>query len=100
MITTLLSVLLSIAALSIRPLPEGTQIHVRLTSAVGSYASIPGSPISAVLIAPLVVDGEMVLQAGTTLAGNVKSVTRVGFGLRHETAELDLEFQPNHLAGR
>jgi hypothetical protein len=92
MMTTLLSVLLSIAALSIRPLPQGTQLHIRLTSPVGSYASAPGSPVSAVLIAPLIVDGETVLPAGSTLAGTVKSVTRVGLGLRHETASLDLEF--------
>jgi hypothetical protein len=92
MITTLLSVLLSIAALTFRPIPQGTQLHIRLTTAVGSYASIPGSPISAVLIAPVTVDGETVLEAGSTLAGRVKSVTRVGFGLRHETAGLNLEF--------
>jgi hypothetical protein len=92
MIATLLSVLLSITALTSRPVPEGAQLHVRLTTAVGSYASTPGSPISAVLIAPLIVDGETVLQAGSILSGKVKSVTRVGFGVRHETAGLDLEF--------
>jgi hypothetical protein len=88
----LVGVLLSLAALSTHPLPEGTQLHIRLTTAVGSYASAPGSPVSAVLIAPAIVDGSTVLQAGTTLSGRVKSVTRVGFGLRHETAALDLEF--------
>ncbi len=88
----LVGVLLSIAAFSTHPLPEGTQLHIRLTTAVGSYASAPGSPVSAVLVAPVIVDGAMVLQAGTTLSGRVKSVTRVGFGLRHETAALDLEF--------
>ncbi len=92
MTATLLSVLLSIAALSISPLPGGTQLHIRLTTTVGSYASVTGSPVSAVLIAPLIVQGETVLPAGSTLAGKVKSVTRVGFGVRHETAALDLEF--------
>jgi len=92
MMTTLLSVLLSIAALTIRPLPQGTQLHVRLTTTVGSYASIPGSPVSAVLIAPVIMDGETLLPAGSTLTGRVKSVTRVGLGLRHETAGLDLAF--------
>jgi hypothetical protein len=95
MVATILSVLLSIAALSTCLLPEGTQLHIRLTTTVGSYASAPGSAVSAVLIAPVIVDGETVLQAGSTLSGRVKSVTRVGFGLRHETAGLDLEF--NHL---
>jgi hypothetical protein len=88
----LLSVLLSIAWLSIHPLPQGTQLHIRLTTTVGSYASVRGSPVSAVLIAPIIVDGETVLPAGSTLAGRVKSVTRVGLGVRHETAALDLEF--------
>jgi hypothetical protein len=92
MMTTLLSVLLSIAALTNRPLPQGTQLHIRLTTAVGSYASTPGSPVGALLIAPLIVNGETLLPPGSTLAGTVKSVTRVGFGLRHETAGLNLEF--------
>src|SRR5580658_266523 len=96
MIAAVLSVLLAIAALTIRPLPQGTQLHIRLTTAVGSYASMPGSPVSAVLIAPVTIDGETFLQAGSTLSGTVKAVTRVGFGVRHETAGLDLEF--NQLA--
>ena len=40
----------------------------------------------------LTLDGETILPAGTILSGNVKAVTRVGFGVRHETAGLDLEF--------
>jgi hypothetical protein len=92
MMATLLSVLLSIVVLSIRPLPKGTQLHIRLMTTVGSYASAQGSRVSAVLIAPLVVGGETVLQPGSRLTGRVKSVTRVGLGVRHETAGLDLEF--------
>jgi LssY C-terminus len=92
MMAAVLSVLLAIAALTIRPLPQGTPLHIRLMTAVGSYASTPGSPVSAVLIAPVTRGGETVLQAGSTLSGTVKTVTRVGFGVRHETAGLDLEF--------
>ena len=65
----LVGVLLSIAAFSTHPLPEGTQLHIRLTTAVGSYASAAGSPVSAVLIAPVIVDGPTVFEAGTTLLG-------------------------------
>ncbi len=89
---TVLSVLLSIAAVTISPVPEGTPLHVRLTSTVGSYASAAGSAVSAVLIAPVVADGVTLMEAGSTLSGKVKAVRRVGFGLRHETAGLDLEF--------
>jgi hypothetical protein len=92
MTAALLSVLLAIALLTTRPLPHGTQLHIRLTTAVGSYASTSGSPVNAVLIAPVTMDGETVLEAGSTLSGKVKSVTKVGFGVRHETAGLDLEF--------
>jgi LssY C-terminus len=92
MMAAVLSALLAIAALATHPLPRGTQLHVRLITAVGSYASAPGSPISAVLIAPVTMGGETVLEAGSTFSGTVKAVTRVGFGVRHETAGLDLEF--------
>jgi len=90
--TALLSVLLSMIALSRGPVPEGAQLHIRLTSAVGSYASTPGSAVNAVLIAPVTANGETIVPAGSTLTGQVKSVTRVGLGLRHETAALDLDF--------
>jgi len=91
-VAAVLIVLLAIVALTPRSLPEGTQLHIRLTTTVGSYASTPGSAVSAVLIAPVMMDGEALLQAGSTLYGRVKAVTRVGFGVRHETAGLELEF--------
>ncbi|HYV63406.1 MAG TPA: LssY C-terminal domain-containing protein [Bryobacteraceae bacterium] len=89
---TVLGLLFSITALATAPVPEGTELHVRLTTTVGSYASRAGSPIRAVLIAPVTVDGETILQPGSTLSGMVKAVTRVGLGVRHETAGLDLDF--------
>jgi hypothetical protein len=89
---TLLNLLLSISVLSSHSIPAGTELHIRLTSAVGSYASEPGAAVSAVLIAPVMLDGETILPAGSIVGGKVKSVTRVGFGLRHETAGLDLQF--------
>ena len=95
-----LILLLAITVLTVRPLPEGTQLHIRLTTTVGSYASTPGSPVSAVLIAPVMLDGETVLLAGSILSGRVKAVTRVGLGLRHETAGLDLEFNQLTPVGR
>ena len=72
--------------------PVGTQLHVRLTSTVGTYASRPGSPVQAVLIAPVEVNGTTVLPASSTLSGQVKSVRRVGFGIVHESAAIELNF--------
>jgi hypothetical protein len=92
MTAAVLNAMLAIFALTIRPVPEGTQLHIRLTTTVGSYASTPGSAVSALLIAPVMMDGETVLQAGSILSGRVTAVTRVGFGVRHETAGVKLEF--------
>jgi hypothetical protein len=84
---------------AIRQAPAGTQVHIRLITTVGSYASRAGTRVSAVLIAPLMVEGETVLPAGSVLFGNVRRVARVGLGIRHETAALDLEFNQVALPG-
>src|SRR5580704_15804508 len=87
-----LSVLMAVQAITWREAPAGSALHIRLTSSVGSYASRPGSPIEGVLIAPVKVDGETVLPSGSILSGTVKSARRVGLGIIHESASLDLTF--------
>jgi hypothetical protein len=77
---------------AMRQAPAGTEIHIRLTTTVGSYASRAGTPVSALLIAPVEKDGETVLPAGSVVSGSVKRAVRVGLGIPHETASLDLEF--------
>jgi hypothetical protein len=84
--------LCSAGLLTIREVPAGTRLEIRLTSTVGSYASKAGSPVSAVLIAPVRVGGELLLPAGSVLTGTVKSVRRVGLGILHETAAMSLQF--------
>lgn len=88
----LLYVLAMTGCLACRQAPTGTQVHIRLTSAVGSYGSKAGSPLRAVVIAPVAVNGETVIPAGTVIAGRVKSTKRVGLGIVRETATLGLEF--------
>ena len=84
--------LCSAGLLTIREVPAGTRLEVRLTSTVGSYASKAGAPVTAVLIAPVRGGGELLLPAGSILTGTVKSVRRVGLGVVHETAAMSLEF--------
>src|SRR6266568_4234958 len=88
----LLHLLFLAGLLTSKQVPPGTQLHVRLTTAVGSYASRTGTPVQAVLIAPVVVDGETLLPAGAVVSGQIKSVKRVGLGIVHETAALGLDF--------
>ena len=76
-----------------REIPAGTHLEIRLTTAVGSYASKVGSPVSAVLTAPVLVGDEVLLPAGSRVEGEVKSVRRVGLGIVHETAEIELDYQ-------
>jgi len=92
--------LFSINLLAIRQVPAGTPLHIRLTTTVGSYASKVGTPVSALLIAPVKLDGKAVLPVGSLVSGRVKMVARVGFGIRHETAALDLEFNRVTLPNR
>ena len=84
--------LLALNLLATRQVPPGTQLHIRLTTPVGTYASRAGDPVNAVLIAPVVAGGETILPAGSLISGRLKSVQRVGLGFIHELAALDLEF--------
>jgi hypothetical protein len=84
--------LLSLNLLALRQVPAGSTLHVRLTTAIGSYESRPGSLIEGVLIAPVVVNGETLIPEGSTLTGTIRAVRRVGLGIVRETASLDLEF--------
>ena len=84
--------LLALNLLATRQVPPGTQLHIRLLTAIGSYASRAGDPVSAVLIAPVLSNGQVILPEGSLLSGTIKSVQRVGLGFIHENAALDLEF--------
>jgi hypothetical protein len=87
-----LSVVMAIQAITWREAPAGSVLHVRLTNAVGSYASHIGSTVQAVLIAPVRAGSETVLPTGSLLNGHVTSVRRVGLGLLHEASSLNLAF--------
>jgi hypothetical protein len=84
---------------AIRQAPAGTEVHIRLTTTLGSYASRAGARVSAVLIAPVMVGDDTILPAGSVVSGNVKRAASVGLGIRHETAALDLEFNRVALPG-
>jgi hypothetical protein len=88
----LVYLLFSMHTLMLQQIPAGTPIEVRLENSVGSFASKAGDPISAIVIAPVIIHDLEVLPPGSIFSGKVKSVTRVGYGVRHETASLRLEF--------
>src|SRR5580658_9564127 len=78
--------LLSFDPSAIRRAPAGTEVHIRLTTTLGSYASRAGTPIGAVVIAPVKKNGETVLPAGSVVSGRVKGPC--AWGLAYPTKPL------------
>lgn len=88
---------LSIAALAVACLhaatqiPAGTQIQIRLTTAVKSASAKAGDPVEAVVVAPVVANGEIAMAAGATLKGHIKEA--VAAVQASDQAALDLDFE-------
>jgi hypothetical protein len=70
-------------------IPTGTEMEVRLTDKVASEATTPQTSIHAAVIAPVVVDGKIVLPAGPTLNGSVKLARAAS---DNERAQLQMVF--------
>ncbi len=92
-ILTLAGVLcLFFTALQAATIPAGALLEIRLQQEINSYSTSAGSPVQAVVIAPLTVHGEILVPAGSLVKGRVKTVHRVGAGLIRETATIHLQF--------
>ena len=79
-------------ALGCDQLPAGQSFWVRLSSPISTYTAKVGDPVHAVLTQDIVCGGEVVLPMGSPVEGVVRSKHKVGWGIRHETAALELEF--------
>ena len=75
-------------------LPAGQHLWIRLTAPISTYTAKAGDLVHAVLTQDLVCENEIVLPMGTPIEGVVRNKRKVGWGIRHETATLELEF--NH----
>ncbi|HLJ48514.1 MAG TPA: LssY C-terminal domain-containing protein [Bryobacteraceae bacterium] len=56
-------------------IPSGTEIHVRLNTAINTSTAKAKQPVEMVVIAPVLVGGEIAIGTGTKIEGQVKSVT-------------------------
>jgi hypothetical protein len=79
-------------ALGCDQLAEGQSLWIRLASPVSTYTAHVGDPVKAVLTQDVVCGGDVVLPMGTRIDGVVRNKRKVGWGIRHETAALELEF--------
>jgi hypothetical protein len=73
-------------------IPPGKSFWVRLLDPVASYSSKPGTFIRAVLIQSPDCEGSPVFPAGLEVDGRVLSARKVGLGVLHDTASLEIEF--------
>jgi hypothetical protein len=72
--------------------PAGATLWIRLDTPVSTYNAKPGTPLRAVLENELNCQDDVLFLAGTQLQGQVRAVQRVGWGIRHEVAALQLQF--------
>jgi len=84
--------LLLSATLWAETLPSGSGLEVRLLRPVGSRISHAGDRLEAVVIAPALQDGQVLVPPGATLSGRVQSVGRLGLGLRRARATMEFQF--------
>jgi LssY C-terminus len=73
-------------------LPAGQSLWIRLASPISSYTAKVGEQVQAVLTQDVVCEDEVILPMDTPIEGVVRSKRKVGWGIRHETAALELEF--------
>lgn len=71
----------------------GQKIWIHLTAAVSTYTAKPGDTVFGVLTEDIGCGRDVMIPAGSPVQGVVVSRRKVGFGIRHETAALEMEFQ-------
>lgn len=90
----LLCALVSVALLAdAAELPTGTEMHVRLTGKVATDTAQPKQSVDAVVIAPVLVNGVVVIPSGSSVSGSVESVTKLSETDNTQPAALLLTFQ-------
>lgn len=80
-------------------LSAGQTFWIRLSSPVSSYSSKPGGKVTGILTEAIECDDDVVFPVGTRVDGVVRSVRKVGLGVRHETAAMVIEFNRATPAG-
>jgi hypothetical protein len=73
-------------------LAAGSAFWVRLSAPVSSFTAKPGTALKGVLLESPECDGGPVFPTKVAVEGKVLSAHRVGLGLRHETAALEIGF--------
>jgi len=79
---------------TVQGIPAGTYISVRLLQPLSSQTTKKGDKITSISINPVVVHGDILIPNGSTITGTVVEANGVGWGFKHETASLTIDW--NH----
>ncbi len=85
---------LSLAVPAAADVPAGTVLELRLLTSLSSYSSKTGDAVEALVVSPACPRG---FPAGATMSGVVQHVHKVGLGLIHESASMEVQFRELHL---
>ncbi len=83
---------------AVKGVPAGKRFVVRLIAELSSRTTHEGSIVKAVVISPVVVDGEILIPGGSAIEGEVVQANNVGWGFKHETASLTIDWTKATLA--
>jgi hypothetical protein len=82
----------AVPAVACDRLAAGSSFWIRLSASVSSFTAKPGTQVRGFLLDSPECDGLPIFSTKIPIEGRVVSVHRVGLGLWHETAALEIEF--------
>jgi hypothetical protein len=77
---------------TVKGVPAGSRYSVRLTQELSSRTTHQGDVVKALSITPVVAKGEILVPAASIFEGKVVQADSVGWGFKHETASLTIEW--------
>ncbi|HMF64234.1 MAG TPA: hypothetical protein VK608_09115, partial [Edaphobacter sp.] len=82
----------------VKGIPARTRFSVRLIQPLSSRTTREKMVVKAVSITPIVIDGDILIPSGSSLEGTVVQANSVGWGFKHETASLTIDWNRVTLA--
>ena len=84
--------IIAVPSITAEEIEAGTDMEARLSTPTGTRISHAGDPIEATVIAPITLNGRLVVPQGAIVSGTIENVERLGLGLKHLTAEIEYRF--------
>jgi len=78
---------------SLAGVPAGKRFAVRLVATLSSLTTHEGDTVKALSITPVVVKGEILIPSASTFEGKVVQANNTGWGFKHETASLTIDWE-------